>query len=228
MKTKLALLLLALIATQPATAQPGRIYTKPDPKATGGIEGEVDAGLTHAIAVNRDREHVYLAQLSDEGRKFKFAGLPVGKYDLVLVSYDREMYEGLALGGDMASLSAISRKNYETRATKQDEFFNRSHVHLAGFDHDRILALVERLSTRKVLKGSGEALGKNLRRLEVLELQMAADDWQVAGTRHLYREGEPIGSTEPDFLRHEHVAELGNIRVINEVKLLGKLPLHKK
>jgi len=228
MKTTHLLLLLALAAAQPAMAQPGRIYTKADPNATGGIEGEVEVALTHAIAVNRDREHVYLAQLSDEGRKFKFAGLPVGKYDLVLVGHNRELYEGLVLGSDLSSLSTVSRKNYETRATKQDEFFNRSHIHVVGFDHDRILALVERLSTRKILKGSGEPLGKNLRRLEVLELTMAADDWQVAGTRHLYREGEPIGSTEPEFFRHEHVAELGDIRVINEVKSLGKLPLRKK
>ncbi len=55
-----------------------------------------------------------------------------------------------------------------------------------------------------------------LRRLEVLELAQAADDWQVTTTRHLYREEQPPQGI--DFLKHAYVPELGNLRIIDNVK----------
>ena len=207
-------------------ADPGRIYTAPDNAAPGGIQGSVTVELTHAIAIDHDRLHVYLAELSDGGRAFHFAHLPVGKYDLVLVTKDGAIYEGLALGDATASLSPASLKNLETRIAVADSFFNRHMVHRTGIEGDRILAFVERIRDKTILKQSGEKLDSNLRRLEIIELQQAADDWQMVTTRHIYREDEPI-EDNPPFLKHFFFSALGNIRVVDSVKDLGALSLPK-
>ena len=207
-------------------AQPGRIYTAPDAGAAGGIAGSVTADLTHAIAIDHDRSHVYLAELSDSGHAFRFARLPVGKYDLVLVTKDRALYEGIALGDPAASLGPASMKNLVTRISLADSFFNRYTIHRTGIAGGRVLVFVERIRDKTILKQSGEKLDADLRRLEVIELEQAGDDWQMVATRHIYREGEPIEDTPP-FLKHVFFSALGNIRVVDTVKELGALTLPK-
>lgn len=208
----------------PCFAQPGRIYTAPDNSATGGIDGSVPLELTHAIAIDHDRLHVYLADLADGSRAFHFTHLPVGKYDLVLVMKDRAVYEGLALGDPAISLAPVSLKNLQTRVSLADSFFNRYAIHRAGIAGDRIFAFVERIRDKTILKQSGEKLDADIRRLEIVELEQADDDWQMVTTRHIYRETEPI-EENPPFLKHFFVSGLGNIRVVDNVKDLGALAL---
>ncbi|HWB60739.1 MAG TPA: hypothetical protein VG733_14685 [Chthoniobacteraceae bacterium] len=218
--------IIAFFSAISCEADPGRIYTAPDNNAQGGIDGSAPAELTHAIAINRDREHVYLAGLADGGHAFHFAHLPVGKYDLVLVTKNGAVYEGLALGDSTDSLSAVSAKHLQERISLADSFFNRYTIHRTGIDGDRILAFVERIRDKTILKQSGEKLDANLRRLEIIELQQATDDWQMVTTRHIYREDEPI-SENPPFFKHFYFSALGNIRVVDTVKDLGALSLPK-
>jgi hypothetical protein len=216
-----------LLFATAALADPGRIYTPPDAAASGGIEGNAGIELTHALAIDHERIHVYRGELSDAGKAFRFSHLPVGKYDLVLVSKDRAVYEGLALGGIApASLLPVSAKKLETRIAVADSFFNRHTVHREGFEGDRVLVFVERIRDKLILKQSGEKLDSNLRRFEIIELEQAGDDWQMVSTRHLYREEEPVEAAPP-FFKHFQVSELGNIRVVDTVKQLGALPLPK-
>jgi len=182
--------------------------------------------VTHAIAIDQERLHVYLAELTDAGKAFHFAHLPIGKYDLVLVTKSGEVYEGLALGDSADSITGTSLKNLQTRITVADSFFNRSVVHRLGLEDGRILAFVERLRDKTTLKQSGETLEANLRRLEVVELEQAGDDWQMSTTRHIYREEEPRKDSPP-FLKHIYFSGLGNIRVVDSVKDLGPLSLPK-
>ncbi|MBC8126015.1 MAG: hypothetical protein H8M99_02555, partial [Gloeobacteraceae cyanobacterium ES-bin-144] len=78
---------------------PGRIYTKQLDSDTGLITGSVKGKvLTHAIAVERDRKRVYLAALEGGGTGFRFEKLPVGRFDLLLVTKDNHVVEGLGLG----------------------------------------------------------------------------------------------------------------------------------
>jgi len=215
---------LLLWLAPPVLGQAGRIYTQADPAATGGISVRVDVELTHAMAVEHDRVHVYLAELAEGGQAFRFDHLPVGKYDLVLVGKTGTLFEGLMLGGTADSIGEPSLKNLKTRIEAADSFFNLNTIHRFGLDGTTtILALVERISSKHILKQSGEALNQNLRRLEVIELHQADDDWQMVGTRHLYREGEPV-TEAPAFFKHAYVPELGNIRVVDSVKDLA--PIH--
>ena len=221
MKTP-ALILIMIFLAHCLRAESGRIYTTPDANSPGGIRGRFGAELTHAIAIDHERAEVFLAELSDGGKAFQFAHLPVGKYDLVLVTRDGAVYEDLALGGPPDAISAASLKNLETRVAVADSFFNRHAIHRIGIDGEQALVFVERIRDKLTLKQSGEKLDSNLRRLEIIELDQAGDDWQMAATRHIYREDEPIAENCP-FFKHVQFSGLGNIRVADTVKDTGLL-----
>ena len=223
---KYALYIMALYFASACYGDPGRIYTKPDTADAGGIQGQAGVELTHAIAIDQERAHVYLAELSDGGKAFGFAHLPIGKYDLVLVTKDGAVYEGLTLGDPADSITGISLKNLQTRIAVADAFFNRLIVHRLGTGDGRVFAFVERIRDKVTLKQSGETLDANLRRLEIIELEQAADDWQMSTTRHIYREELPR-TDSPPFLKHIYFSALGNIRVVDSVKDLGPLSLPK-
>ncbi|MEI6083409.1 MAG: hypothetical protein WCS70_03820 [Verrucomicrobiota bacterium] len=214
-----------LFSASLALAQAGRIYTAPEPSATGGIVGIVPVeGLTHVLAIDQERVKVFRG--SSSGGQFRLEHLPVGKYDVVLVTNGRGVYEGLRLGDEIQSMPTGLRTNLEKRIALADSFFNRYKVHRCGVDGERVLVLVERIRDRLILQQSGEKLDANLRRLEVIELEQATDDWQMIQSRHLYREGEPIEKSPP-FLKHAFVAGLSSIRVVDSVKELGTVTLPK-
>lgn len=217
----------------------GRIYTAPDASATGGIEGKVEGvelGMCIAIesptiAADPERIRVYRAvpDIGGDDKKvvstFKFTGLPTGKYDLVLIDRYRQMWEGILLGEDSSSkFTPTQQKNLTTRINVADTYWNQRVIHRIGVDGERVLVFVERLRVGLILKQSGEKFGGYQRRLEIVELHQAADDWQMARTRHFYRLGEPAETTTP-FLKDIHVAALGGIRVVDSVKQLGALDL---
>lgn len=203
---------------------PGRIYTKPLTTDTGVITAKVKgAVLTHALAVERDRTRVYLAALDADGAGFRFANLPVGRFDLVLVTKDNRVIEGLALGPATA-LPADRESHLEAGVTKADSFFNRRIRHRSGLTDGVALVFVERLRDEQILRGSGEDLGAGLRRLEIIELHEAADEWQMVRTRHLYREEIPPRKGIP-FLTHRHRPDLGGLRVAATPRALGTIDL---
>ena len=205
---------------------PGRIYTHPSPSDTGLITGKVKgAVLTHAIAVERDRTRVYLATLDSGSTDFRFTNLPVGRFDLVLVTKDNRVIEGLALGAP-TDLPADRAKHLAEGVAKADSFFNRHVRHRTGLDGEVALVFTERIRDGQILRGSGEELNACLRRLEIIELHQAADDWQMTRTRHLYREETPRQPGIP-FLTHIHQPALGGLRVAGSPRDLGTIDLTK-
>ena len=88
------------------------------------------------------------------------------------------------------------------------------------------MLFVERIRDTLILRQSGETLNSILRRIEVVELIKAKDDWQMLNTRHLYREEAPVGPNMA-FFTHKLVPELSNVRVIDSVKDLGSISLPK-
>ena len=209
----------------PARADgPGRIYTAPLTTDSGVISAKVKgAALTHALAVERDRSRVYLAALDPDGAGFRFVNLPVGRFDLVLVTKDNRVLEGLALG-PQAALPQDRAKHLEAGVTKADSFFNRHVCHRGGVADGIALVLVERIRDGQILRGSGEELNAGLRRLELIELHEADDEWQMVRTRHLYREETPRQPGIP-FLTHRHIPDLGGLRVAGSPHDLGILDL---
>ena len=220
----LSVLFLVFFCAAALRADPGRIYSAPDPAAQGGIEGGTTVPLTHALAVAHDRLRVYRADLADGGKSFHFPHLPVGKYDLVLVAEGNTVFEGLTLGGPPESLDPASSRNLRARIGAADSFFNRFAILRTGLGGDQVLAFVERIRDRLTLQQSGEKLDANLRRLEIIELARAGDDWQMSATRHIYREEEPV-RPDPPPLKHFFVSAIGNLRVVDSIKQLGSLTL---
>ncbi len=220
----LGILLTFLIPPAAIADGPGRIYTKTLTTDNGIITATLKgAVLTHAIAVERDRTRVYLGTLEAAGSGFRFSNLPVGRYDLVLVTKDNRVVEGLALGA-AAVLPADRAQHLEQGVAKADSFFNRRLSHRAGITDGTALIFVERIRDDTILRGSGEDLGAGLRRLEIIELQAAADEWQMLRTRHLYREETPRLKGIP-FFSHLHRADLGGLRVAATPRDLGTLDL---
>ena len=218
-------LIVFILACLPAFADgPGRIYTKPLSTDTGSITAKVHgAVLTHALAVERDRSRVYLATLDADGAGFRFGNLPVGRFDLVLVTKDHRVLEGLALGAQ-AALPADRAKHLDAGVAKADSFFNRRILHRRGVVDGVALVFVERLRDGQILRGSGEDLNAGLRRLEIIELHEADDEWQMVRTRHLYREETPRQPGIP-FLSHLHLPALGGLRLATIPRDLGTLDL---
>lgn len=205
---------------------PGRIYTKPADGDTGVIAGKVAGStLTHAIAVERDRKRVYLAALDGGGTGFHFEKLPVGRYDLVLVTTDNRVLEGLGLGPE-TKLDGDRAKHLEAGVAKADSFFNRHQIHRLGTGEGFVLVFAERIRDGTILRGSGEKINACLRRLEIIELREADDEWQMVGTRHLYREETPMIKGIP-FLSHFHLPALGGLRLAGSPKDLGIIDLAK-
>ena len=204
-------------------ADNGRIYTQVDPSSTGGIEGAFPVPVTHAIAVDRERVHVYLGQVSEGGKTFKFSHLPVGKYDLVMVDAGRAVYEGIVLGDPSGHPSSVSMENLKKRIDVSDAFFNSHQIDRFGFAPAQAYAFVERLRNRDTLTQAGSAMG-NVRRLEIVQLDQAEDDWQLTETRHIYREEEPK-NPNATFMKHYYISDLGNVRVIDTIKKLPPISI---
>jgi len=211
---KILILLVWLMAFIPSATMadgPGRIYTKVVGTDTGLISGSVNgAVLTHAIAVERDRTRVYLGKLDAAATGFRFENLPVGRYDVVLVTKDNRVIEGIGLG-PAADLADDRAKHLEQGVTKADSFFNRHIQHRNGVEGEVALVFAERIRDGKILRGSGEEIDACLRRLEIIELREADDEWQMVKTRHLYREETPRIKGIP-FLIHQHLPALGGLR----------------
>lgn len=209
-----------------AFGQTLNLYTKPDPGSPGGLAGKTSQSLSHAIALHRDHVSCYRAELSDGGKSFRFAGLPTGKYDLVLITSAGPVYEGVYLGEGADALAGKPRQNLDLRVNKADKFFNKAHLLRFGLtdNGEKLWAFVERLRDQLILKQSGEQLNANLRRFEVIEFSKSADDWTMVNSRHLYREEAPMTPGMP-FALHRFLPTLGNIRVIDSVKDLGSIAL---
>lgn len=226
-KTIIWIVVMAAVLSPLARADgPGRIYTKPAEADLGVIIGKVTGTeLTHAIAVERDRKRVYLATLDDDTRGFHFTKLPIGRFDLMLVTKDNRLIEGLGIGPDV-KLEADSQKNLTERVAKADSFFNRYEIDRLGVEGEVALVFVERIRDHTILRGSGEKLDACLRRLEIIELHQADDDWQMVGTRHLYREEVPL-IKGISFLTHLYLPALNNLRIASAPKDLGIINLTK-
>ena len=222
---RVALAILFAIPTI-ALAQTANLYTKPVAGASGGMEGRVNAEITHAIALHRDRVSCFRAELSEGGRAFRFAGLPTGKYDLVFITKGGGVYEGLFLGESGDSMTGVMRAKLDERVLKSDTFFNKAKLHRFGLTEDGnlCLAFVERVRDKLILKQSGETLNSNLRRFEVVDLAKATDNWQMMTSRHIFREEAPVGEGM-GFTDHRHLPDLGNLRVIDTIKDLGNIVL---
>jgi hypothetical protein len=216
--------LLCAVAAGPARAERDRLYTAPDPSATGGIRGRIVSPaqpLRQVLAIPADQpELVYEAKLGDEGPgSFVLAGLPMRKYDLVVI-FDDRFYEGLSLSLTEDTLTDEDRQKIAATIEKSEPFFTVKVVHRvegttgrAQFARCICTYLRDRASTN----------GSQFRRtFKLVVMKDVGPGWQVARARDLY----PVWAS-PEHGRpvHRYEARLGRIRVTDRMEDLGGLTL---
>ena len=218
------LLALLLCLVLPARAERDRLYSDPDPASPGGIKGQIlrpAKTVRQVLAIPTDEPRlVYEATLSDEGnRAFAFTGLPMRKYDLVVI-YDDEFYEGLVLCREGDTLTAEDRTKIEATIQKAEPYFTRRITHRMEGTTGRG-NLSRALCT--FLRDRASTNGEDYRRtFRLFVLKDVGPGWQVVRSRDLY----PIW-TKPNHATpaHHFDEQLSQIRVTDQVKDLGSITL---
>ncbi len=220
----------AVFAGPPSgTVQSTRLYTPPDPAARGGIRGTTDTAVEAVFAIPiHDPSKVYRAELSGGGREFSFRGLPVGKYDLLVLCADR-FYEGFTLTRESDTLTDRDRAAIKETIGRAVPFFDTKQIHrVAGTTGSagNARCVLQELRTGLILAQSAEELkNTQIRSLKLAWLEdVGATGWQLINTRELVRQ-EVTGAMPKGILPHQHDPRLGNIRVTDDIKDLGPLLL---
>jgi hypothetical protein len=209
------------------TIDPGRnyLYTKPDPSAQGGIQGRVAAPslpIESVLAIPADEPRfVYEARITDEGRRsFHFKGLPMRKYDLLVIYRDR-FYEGLRLHRDPDTLTAEDRKKIRNTVDASEPYFKKKFIH-------RLEGTTGRGNKARAIctflrdASSAEGHTEHRRTFKLLMFKDVGPGWQVVRARDLFPVSFKPGKPLP---RHDYSEALSGIRVTHGIKDLGDIRL---
>jgi hypothetical protein len=211
-----------------------RLYKKPDPASTGGLRGSIGSPalpIEQILAVSaEDVDQVYEGVVGGTQRNaFQFPGLPVGKYDLVVV-FATEFYEGLHLNAEPGTLSAEDLVKINASIQKSEPFFPKKFLHrvegLTGRGQEARAVCTyfrDKGSELDLEKFEGKSNRSDFRRtFKLVLLKDVGPGWQIARARDLY----PVWMNPRAALPvHKHSAALQQLRVADQMKDLGTLQL---
>jgi hypothetical protein len=211
-----------------------RLYTKPDPADTGGLKGRITnptIPVEQILAIpTEDPEKVYLGEVTDSQRTtFEFKGLPVGKYDLIVI-YPAVFYEGLRLNRDDSTLTTDDLKKIETTVQKSEPFFTKRIIHRVEGESGRgknaraIVTYFREKGSELLLETfEGKSSRPDFRRtFKLVMLKDVGPGWQIARARDLYPVWVKPQSTLPV---HHFSSAISQFRVADQIKDLGALDL---
>ncbi len=205
-----------------------RLYTEADPSCNGGIRGTIEypkMPIVTIVAVAPDEPRLVYKGAVSGGRSFSFDGLPMRKYDLVVI-YDNHLYEGLKLHREDDTLTAKDRQQINTTVQKAEPYFTKRVIHrLEGTtgrtNFSRCICTFVR-DKRSDNSPKGDASYR--RSTKVVILKQVGPGWQVVRTRDLF----PTWTRKDNmFPTHHFSKRLSGIRVTSRVKDLGKLDITK-
>lgn len=188
----------------------GRLYTDPDPSASGGITGQVgftQSPLRAAFAMPpTDVRLVYRGTIEGTNR-FNFRGLPVGRYDLVLV-FDDGFYEGISLAREN-TLTDRDVKLIKEHLSATVPFFPIKTYH-------RYAGTTGRGQEARVVY---QEMRDNIRTIKLGIMQDVGDvGWQLVRSREIIRIDSNQTTSRPGVIPHHHRPDLGGIRVVDSVR----------
>jgi hypothetical protein len=229
-----ALLSLATLCAAAEPMERTRLYTAPDAASKGGLKGRVTKPalpIEQILATpTADPEKVYQGEVSGTKREaFEFKGLPVGKYDLVVV-FENEFYEGLQFQRDKSTLTPDDLAKIGASIEKSEPYFPKKVVHRIEGETGRGNAaravctyFREKGSDLLLTQFEGGFFRPDFRRtFKLVLLKDVGPGWQITRARDLY----PIWSDPKRPLpQHHFSAQLSSIRVADELKDLGELDL---
>jgi hypothetical protein len=226
----LVVLLLLLTVCAPFAREANyRLYTDPDPSCGGGIAGEIvnpNMPIVTIVAVPPDEPRlVYKGSVGTGGRSFSFDGLPMRKYDLVVI-YDKHFYEGLNLHREENTLTGTDRQQINATVQKAEPYFTKRVVHrLEGTTGRTSLARCICTFVRDTRSTNSPKGDVSYRRsTKIILLKQVGPGWQVVRTRDLF---PTWARKENMFPTHHYSTKLSRIRVTSRVKDLGELDLSK-
>ncbi len=196
-----------------------RLYTQPDPNASGGLTGTAAfsaSPLRGAFAQSRaDPAKVYAARIED-GRRFTFSGLPVGRYDLLLL-YDDAFYEGLMLSRE-DTLTDRDRQLITGHIDKTGQFFETKIYHrMAGQTGVGNEA-------RIVFQEHHQREDSEIRNLKLGILMQVGDvGWQMVRSREFVRIDVRNSTSQSGILPHHYNPSLSGFRVVDSIRDVGTL-----
>lgn len=213
-----------------------RLYKKGDPANTGGLKGSIGSPplpIEEVLAVSaEDVEQVYEGEVGGAQRNtFQFSGLPVGKYDLVVI-FASEFYEGLRLNSEASTLSAEDLTKIDASIQKSEPFFTKKFIHRVEGDTGRghgaralCTYLRDKGSELALEKFEGNSSRPDFRRtFKLVLLKEVGPGWQIARARDLY----PVWMNPKGALpAHMFNAALHQLRVADQIKDIGALQLSK-
>ena len=216
--------------THTGTKQGSRLYTRPDATAGGGIRGSIAAPHKPIVGIfailQSDYRKVYSGETSAEG-EFSFAGLPTGKYDL-LIMYPDCFYDGILLGRELNTLTSKDVDAISVSIMKATPFFETKKIHrYAGVTGHagKARVVLQELRTRPVtLQDASVRADIQIRSIKIVLLEDVNLGWSIVETREVIRQ-EVGGAEQKGVLPYYFNACLGNIRVIDTVKNVGSLML---
>lgn len=225
----LILLLAGTVLSLPAAEERYRLYTKPDPSAGGGIRGSVSRPSTpiaQILAIPPDEPQlVYKGTVSgSKSQHFEFTGLPMRRYDLVVI-YDDRFYEGLKLQREDDTLTSKDREKIDWIIQKSEPFFTVKVIHrLEGTTGRGNFArcICTFLRDRASEAYAGGATPGYRRTFKLVILKDVGPGWQVVRTRDLYPLTVPPTDARP---KHHFSSEIQGIRVSDYVKDIGAVDL---
>lgn len=206
-----------------------RLYTVPDPGSQGGIRGKVavpDRPIEKVLAIPADDpSKVYQGEVPDsDSSSFLFSGLPMDRYDLVVI-YEDAFYEGLRLHRGESTLTEADLKDIKDVIQRSEPFFTHKIIHrLEG-------ATGKGQSARAICTFYREKIAETYmfvaregyrRTFKLIMLRDVGPGWQIERARDLH----PIWTTpEKQQATHVYCEGLSNIRVTDSVRDLGVLML---
>ena len=216
-----------LIATQEAPAERDRLYTQPDPSASGGIRGHISrpvSPILQILAIAPDEPRlVYEGMVSgSDSRGFTFTGLPMRKYDLFVI-YEDSFYEGLQLTFEEDTLTAEDRTKIDYIINKSDPYFPKKYIHRMEGTTGR--GNLSRCLVTMLRDTNSRAEQSWRRTFKLCMLKDVGPGWQVVRTRDLYPLFVEPGKGNP---KHNFSKALSRIRVTSRIKELKEIDLTQK
>jgi hypothetical protein len=211
-----------------------RLYSAPDPSSPGGIRGRIaqpSGPIGQVLAIPSDEPRlVYEGSIAGVDRRdFSFAGLPMRKYDLVII-YENQFYEGLQLLRGDDTLTQADRTKIGDSIQKSEPYFPYKKIHrLEGttgrgeFARCICTYALEKGSDLSFTEGDGNWRREDHRRtFKLVVLKDVGPGWQIVRARDLYPEWVKPGHTKP---HHRYRKQLSQIRVADRIKDIGELDL---
>lgn len=212
-----------------------RLYTEPDPSSSGGITGRIvqpAQPIEQILATPPDAPQlVYKGTITGEDKQsFRFDGLPMRKYDLVVI-YENALFEGLQLARGDNTLTAGDREKIDASIQKSEPYYPDKIIHrLEGEtgrgNHARAICTFYLESGSELLFNTYEGASRRedpRRAFKLIILKDVGPGWQIERARDLYSKWASKSTLQP---KHHFRPELSRIRVADSIKDLGELHLH--